>query len=47
MIDEIVAIPRKKRGRVIGRLNESERIALDQCSRSWSVSPIDDFGPRS
>ena len=29
MIDKIVAIPRKKCGRVIGRLNESERIALN------------------
>jgi mRNA interferase MazF len=29
MIDKIVAIPREKRGRVIGRLNESERIALN------------------
>ena len=29
MIDKIVAIPRGKCGRVIGRLNESERIALN------------------
>jgi mRNA interferase MazF len=29
MIDKIVAIPREKCGRVIGRLNESERIALN------------------
>ncbi|HEY1453338.1 MAG TPA: type II toxin-antitoxin system PemK/MazF family toxin [Roseiarcus sp.] len=29
MIDKIVAIPRKKCGSVIGRLNESERIALN------------------
>jgi mRNA interferase MazF len=29
MIDKIVAIPRKKCGTVIGRLNESERIALN------------------
>ncbi len=29
MIDKLVAIPRKKCGRVIGRLNESERIALN------------------
>ena len=29
MIDKIVAIPCKKCGRVIGRLNESERIALN------------------
>ena len=29
MIDKIVAIPRKKCGGVIGRLNESERIALN------------------
>jgi mRNA interferase MazF len=29
MIDTIVAIPRKKCGSVIGRLNESERIALN------------------
>jgi mRNA interferase MazF len=29
MIDKIVAIPRKECGRVIGRLNESERIALN------------------
>jgi mRNA interferase MazF len=29
MIDKIVAIPRKKCGRVIGRLSESERIALN------------------
>ncbi len=28
MIDKIVAIPREKCGRVIDRLNESERIAL-------------------
>jgi mRNA interferase MazF len=29
MIDKIVAIPREKCGRVIGRLNENERIALN------------------
>jgi mRNA interferase MazF len=29
MIDKIVAIPRGKCGRVTGRLNESERIALN------------------
>jgi mRNA interferase MazF len=29
MIDKIVAIPREKCGKVIGRLNESERIALN------------------
>ena len=29
MIDKIVAIPREKCGRVIGRLNEGERIALN------------------
>ena len=29
MIDKIVAIPREKCGRVIGHLNESERIALN------------------
>ena len=29
MIDKIVAIPREKCGRVVGRLNESERIALN------------------
>jgi mRNA interferase MazF len=29
MIDKIVAIPRKKSGKVIGRLSESERIALN------------------
>jgi mRNA interferase MazF len=29
MIDKIVAIPREKCGRVIGRLDESERIALN------------------
>ena len=29
MIDKIVAIPREKCGRVIGRLNESERITLN------------------
>ncbi len=29
MIDKIVAIPREKCGRVIGRLNESERISLN------------------
>ena len=29
MIDKIVAIPRKKCGSVIGRLNQSERIALN------------------
>ncbi|MBV8795834.1 MAG: type II toxin-antitoxin system PemK/MazF family toxin [Hyphomicrobiales bacterium] len=29
MIDKIVAIPREKCGKVVGRLNESERIALD------------------
>jgi mRNA interferase MazF len=29
MIDKIVAIPRGKCGRVIGHLNESERIALN------------------
>jgi mRNA interferase MazF len=29
MIDKIVAIPRGKCGKVIGRLNESERIALN------------------
>jgi mRNA interferase MazF len=29
MIDKIVAIPREKCGSVIGRLNESERIALN------------------
>jgi mRNA interferase MazF len=29
MIDKIVAIPRKKCGNVIGRVNESERIALN------------------
>jgi mRNA interferase MazF len=29
MIDKIVAMPREKCGRVIGRLNEGERIALN------------------
>jgi len=29
MIDKIVAVPREKCGRVIGRLNERERIALN------------------
>jgi mRNA interferase MazF len=29
MIDKIVAIPREKCGKVIGRLDESERIALN------------------
>jgi mRNA interferase MazF len=29
MIDKIVAIPREKCGRVIGRLDESERIVLN------------------
>jgi mRNA interferase MazF len=29
MIDKIVAIPREKCGRVMGRLNQSERIALN------------------
>jgi mRNA interferase MazF len=29
MIDKIVAIPRKKCGAVVGRLDESERIALN------------------
>ena len=29
MIDKIVAIPREKCGKVIGRLNESDRIALN------------------
>ena len=42
MNDKIVAIPRVKCGRVIGRLNESERIALNHMSRSWSASPIND-----
>ena len=29
MIDKIIAIPREKCGRVIGRINESERITLN------------------
>lgn len=29
MVDKIVAMPREKCGQVIGRINESQRIALD------------------